>query len=50
MSIICISFSSFEACAAQPCTNGGVCTNTELSFSCACTGGYTGPTCAVNAG
>ncbi|KAH3785149.1 hypothetical protein DPMN_163234 [Dreissena polymorpha] len=33
-------------CSSYPCRNGATCTNLLNQFSCRCTPGYTGPTCA----
>lgn len=35
-----------DQCAANPCENGGVCTNGQSGFTCECAPGFTGPTCA----
>jgi hypothetical protein len=37
----------FNHCAARPCLNNGVCTNTKNGFQCICQKGYTGPRCEV---
>ncbi len=38
------------ACAANPCTNGGVCTDgTDNEYTCACPTGYTGTNCQIAA-
>jgi Notch-like protein len=34
-----------ECAAANPCLNGGTCSNTDGGFSCACATGYTGMLC-----
>lgn len=34
-------------CAATPCQNGGTCTASGSSYTCACGAGYSGATCAV---
>ncbi|EGD79899.1 hypothetical protein PTSG_13005 [Salpingoeca rosetta] len=35
-----------DECAAQPCMNGGVCTDLVNAFECACVGEWGGPTCS----
>ena len=32
-------------CESDPCQNGGTCTNTDGSFNCMCSSGYTGDVC-----
>jgi hypothetical protein len=34
-----------DHCASNPCTNGGTCTNSATSFTCACPAAYTGARC-----
>jgi Concanavalin A-like lectin/glucanases superfamily/Regulator of chromosome condensation (RCC1) repeat/EGF-like domain/Human growth factor-like EGF len=34
-------------CAAKPCQNGGTCTGSGSSYTCACGAGFSGTTCAV---
>jgi hypothetical protein len=34
-----------DDCAAMPCKNGGICTDGEDTFTCACQPGYSGATC-----
>lgn len=38
---------SMNACASNPCLNGGVCTNSGTSFTCACAAGFSGTTCST---
>ena len=40
-----------NACAVNPCLNGGTCTpqTDGSSFTCACPNGFTGATCESNA-
>ncbi|EGD75404.1 hypothetical protein PTSG_06479 [Salpingoeca rosetta] len=35
-----------DECAAQPCMNGGMCTDLVNAFECACVGEWGGPTCS----
>ncbi|MEO8704815.1 MAG: DNRLRE domain-containing protein [Kofleriaceae bacterium] len=37
-----------DHCAANPCEHGGSCSNTTSGFTCSCTPGYSGATCATN--
>ena len=37
-----------DECAANPCLNGGVCTDRINAFTCSCADGFTGPQCDVN--
>ena len=39
-----------DECNPNPCLNGGICTDGCSSFTCSCTAGYTGPTCADTIG
>jgi uncharacterized membrane protein len=34
-------------CSPNPCLNGGSCANTTSTYTCTCTGGWGGPTCAT---
>ncbi|CAM9464932.1 unnamed protein product, partial [Chrysoparadoxa australica] len=36
------------ACDANPCNNGGTCTNTSGSYTCACAVGFTGTNCETD--
>lgn len=35
----------FQACAENPCLNGGTCWASATAFYCACKPGFTGETC-----
>lgn len=37
-----------DDCAALPCKNGGICTDGNGTFTCACAPGFMGATCEVN--
>ncbi|XP_072051695.1 uncharacterized protein [Amphiura filiformis] len=37
-------------CDTNPCQNGGVCTNTGITFFCTCSNGFTGQTCQISPG
>lgn len=46
---ICVGFiATTDSCVPNPCQNGGVCTTTANSYSCACTPTYTGATCETD--
>lgn len=37
-----------DHCTPNPCDNGGTCNNDWDGYTCSCTAGWTGPTCAVS--
>ncbi len=39
---------AINACDAAPCKNGASCTPKGVSYTCACTAGFTGDTCEIN--
>ena len=43
----CIFFIDINECFTRPCQNGGTCTNTQGSYTCACLAGWTGPMCEI---
>ncbi|XP_078585649.1 tyrosine-protein kinase receptor Tie-1-like [Branchiostoma floridae x Branchiostoma japonicum] len=45
----CQQVSVPDACSDKPCLNGGTCQVTQDSFSCTCTGEFTGDTCQTSA-
>ena len=40
-----IEFLSDNSCVSSPCLNGGTCTNSGQSFTCACISSFVGATC-----
>jgi hypothetical protein len=38
---------NIDDCSPQPCLNGGTCTDGVNSYTCVCTGGYTGMRCGT---
>jgi len=38
-----------DACASQPCLNGGVCLTTDYSYKCQCSAGFDGENCELDA-
>ncbi|ODM98815.1 Cubilin [Orchesella cincta] len=38
-----------NTCSPNPCQNGGICHSYGATFTCACTPGFLGPTCAMRA-
>ena len=36
-----------DECKANPCQNGGTCSNENGGYSCKCTNGWTGDTCVT---
>jgi len=38
-----------DACASQPCLNGGLCLKTEYSYKCQCAPGFDGENCELDA-
>lgn len=38
-------FLDVNECNNNPCENGATCSNTEGSYKCTCTPGWTGPNC-----
>jgi hypothetical protein len=43
----CVSGTCVDPCSPNPCQNGGTCAATGSSFTCDCSGGFTGPTCEI---
>jgi hypothetical protein len=41
----CVSGTCDDLCSPNPCQNGGTCAVTNSSYTCTCTGGYTGTNC-----
>jgi len=39
----------FDACASQPCLNGGVCLNSDYTYQCQCQVGFDGNNCELDA-
>lgn len=46
----CVSGTCVDPCSPNPCQNGGTCAASGSSFTCTCTGGYTGSTCETAPG
>jgi len=44
-SVKLISFENVDECSSHPCSHEGICKDLALSYSCMCTGGYTGVNC-----
>ena len=42
-----VCYAAKDACASDPCRNGGECEDTANGFACECAAGFTGPTCAT---
>jgi hypothetical protein len=40
-----VCYTAPNPCASNPCDNGGTCTAAGSSYTCACTGGFTGTNC-----
>ena len=48
MSHNCVCFTDIDECAARPCQNDGVCSNSLGGYSCDCTDtGYNGTDCEI---
>ena len=48
MSHNCVCFTDIDECAASPCQNDGVCSNSPGGYSCDCTAtGYNGTDCEI---
>lgn len=43
----CVSGTCVDPCSPNPCQNDGTCAASGSSFTCTCTGGYTGTTCEI---
>nr|XP_034317008.1 EGF-like repeat and discoidin I-like domain-containing protein 3 [Crassostrea gigas] len=41
----CSYIGDINECLDNPCQNGGTCSNSDGSFTCACAGGFTGALC-----
>jgi hypothetical protein len=44
----CVSGTCVDPCSPNPCQNGGTCAASGSSYTCTCTGGYTGPNCETS--
>ncbi|HEX3477428.1 MAG TPA: calcium-binding EGF-like domain-containing protein [Kofleriaceae bacterium] len=43
----CVSGTCVDPCSPNPCENGGTCAASGSSFTCTCTGGFTGTNCEI---
>jgi hypothetical protein len=43
----CVSGTCVDPCSPNPCQNGGTCASSGSSFTCTCTGGFTGTNCEI---
>lgn len=43
----CVSGTCADPCSPNPCQNGGTCAASGSSFTCTCTGGFTGTNCEI---
>ena len=43
----CVSGACVDPCTPDPCQNGGTCAASGSSFTCTCTGGFTGTNCEI---
>ena len=43
--LLILYFLDIDDCAAQPCLNGGVCTDKVNGYQCSCSDGYAGVNC-----
>jgi len=43
----CVNGSCVDPCSPNPCENGGTCAASGSSFTCSCTGGFTGTNCEI---
>ncbi|HEX8113873.1 MAG TPA: hypothetical protein VF516_39345 [Kofleriaceae bacterium] len=46
----CMDGTCVDPCSPNPCQNGGTCASSGSSFTCTCTGGFTGTTCEIAPG
>jgi EGF-like domain len=44
----CVSGACVDPCSPNPCQNGGTCAASGSSYTCTCTGGYTGTNCETS--